>query len=182
MLCGSSLNFLNFIESNKRACIISTQSEKHTEWNISSEHCPTPRTRIGMFPGPNTHVPFPAPPPHRWDDHLPDSCVFSLWAGATKCMLPCVPASARHWLCEILPWRCMGWIAYSLPDSFCCFFSMTVMWALGAVRNWNGDVELTAACEHDWSMYVACLENWTPHHWIPFHHMNIPSVLYPFVK
>lgn len=122
MLCGSSLNFLNFIESNKRACIISTQSEKHTEWNISSEHCPTPRTRIGMFPGPNTHVPFPAPPPHRWDDHLPDSCVFSLWAGATKCMLPCVPASARHWLCEILPWRCMGWIAYSLPDSFCCFF------------------------------------------------------------
>ena len=42
---------------------------------------------------------------------------------------------------------------------FLLFFSMTVMWALGAVRNWNGDVELTAACEHDWSMYVACLEN-----------------------
>ena len=40
---------------------------------------------------------------------------------------------------------------------FLLFFSMTVMWALGAVRNWNGDVELMAACEHDWSMYVACL-------------------------
>lgn len=138
MLCGSSLNFLNFIESNKRACIISTQLDIYSQSEIYPVNTARyPGQESGCFQGPTAtclllpHLPIAGTTTFQ----TPVSLVYEL-EPRSACSLVSQLLLSTDFVRSSYNGAWAG--SHTHCRTVSAVFSMTVMWALGAVRNGNG--------------------------------------------